>query len=105
MDPKITADFDALSHDATTWDGVGDTLTGAHNDIAGIPMSKEAFSFAAGDVADRYFAFHDRVAQLLTDGSASAHGGAAALRAVRADFEKFEDITRADYYGMWKPAN
>jgi hypothetical protein len=103
VDAQIKSDFEALSKDAQTWDKVGDTLTDAGSTIAHIGMYRGAFSFAATDVADRYQAIHEQVMKLLADGATATRAGANALRAVRADFEKYEDVTQADLYSMWQP--
>ncbi|QAY59137.1 hypothetical protein ET475_03440 [Microbacterium protaetiae] len=99
----IAASFDALSKDAEIWDAAGDTLSQAQSDLNGIGVYRGAFSFAALDIADQYAQLHQTVSDLLGDGATNTRAGAAALRAVRADFEKYEDITRCDLYDMWQP--
>ena len=105
MDPQIKMDFEALSKDATIWDAAGDTLEAAHNQLAGISVNRGAFSFAATDIADQYLELHSKVLALLKSGATETRAGAAALRAVRADFERNEDVTKSDLYAMWQPVN
>jgi hypothetical protein len=104
MDPLIKSDFEALTKDATLWDAAGDTLEAAHDQLAGITVNRGAFSFAAIDLADQYAELHSQVMALLKSGAAETRAGAAALRAVRDDFERFEDVTKSDLYKMWQPA-
>jgi hypothetical protein len=105
VDAQIKADFDALTKDAQTWTTVGDALAEANTTVTHIGMYRGAFSFAATDVADRYQAIHQQVMQLLADGATATHAGAAALLAIRADFEKYEDVTACDLYSMWQPVH
>lgn len=99
----IAASFDALSKDAQIWDAAGDTLQQAQTDLNTIAVYRGAFSFAARDVADQYARLHQTVVGLLGEGATKTRAGATALRAVRTDFEKYEDITRADLYDTWQP--
>ena len=105
MDPQIKMDFEALTKDAKVWDAAGDTLEAAHDDLAGITVNRGAFSFAAIDLADQYAQLHTQVMALLKSGAAETRAGANALRAVRADFERFEDVTKSDLYSMWHPVD
>ena len=105
MDPQIAVDFEALTKDAKVWDAAGDTLEAAHDQLAGITVNRGAFSFAAIDLADQYAELHSKVLALLKSGAANTRAGAAALRAVRADFERNEDVTKSDLYALWKPVD
>ncbi|WP_029144845.1 hypothetical protein [Microbacterium luticocti] len=99
----IAASFEALSKDAAIWDAAGDTLAQAQTDLRNTQVYRGAFSFAAMDVADLYAQLHQQVIDLLGHGATETRAGATALRAVRTDFEKYEDITRCDLYDMWQP--
>ena len=105
MDPQIKVAFEALSKDASIWDAASDTLDAAHHDLAGVTVNRGAFSFAAMDVADSYLTLHTRVMDLLKMGATHTRAGATALRAVRDDFERFEDVTKSDLYKIWKPVD
>ena len=52
MDPELKVAFEALTHDASTWDGVGETLSRARADIDAIDVYRGAFSFAGLDHID-----------------------------------------------------
>ncbi|MCT2223364.1 hypothetical protein [Microbacterium paraoxydans] len=104
MDPEIALSFEALTKDATLWDAASATLQSSAGEIAGIEVNRGAFSFAAIDLADLYAELHSRVQQLLTDGANRTSEGADALRAVRDQFERYEDITQSELYRIWQPA-
>ncbi|GAB3409682.1 hypothetical protein GCM10027515_28790 [Schumannella luteola] len=101
--PELKVQFDALSNDATVWNAAGETLTAAHRSLQGIEVNRGAFSFAAMDVADTYLEVHTTVMRLLDQGTEAVGGIATQLRAVRADFENNEDVTRAALYALWQP--
>jgi hypothetical protein len=103
MDPLLKVAFEALSKDATVWDEAGDTLETAQGAVADIEVNRGAFSFAAMDVADSYSELHSRVSELLRSGAVETRAGADALRAVREEFERLEDITTSELNSMWKP--
>jgi hypothetical protein len=104
MDQELKVAFEALTKDASVWDDVGDTLEAGHGDVEAISVNRGAFSFAATDVADSYFELQTRVADLLKSGATETRAGAGALRAVRNDFERLEDVTASELYKIWKPA-
>ncbi|MDQ4215272.1 hypothetical protein [Microbacterium capsulatum] len=104
MDPELKLCFDALGKDASIWDEAGNTLETASRTIDGVDVYRGAFSFGALEVADQYAQLHTQVVQLLTDGAREVRAGATALRAVRDDFQRFEDISKSEYYKMWQPA-
>lgn len=104
MNPQLKLAFEALSKDAAIWDEAGGTLDAARNDLATIGVDRGAFSFAATDVADLYAELHQRVMGLLTDGAESTRAGASALRAVRDEFQQYEDITQSQLSAIWQPA-
>ncbi|MFF1540378.1 hypothetical protein ACFVWL_09880 [Microbacterium sp. NPDC058269] len=104
MDPEIALSFEALTKDASIWDEASATLQSSANDLSGIEVNRGAFSFAAIDLADTYAEMHTRVQQLLSDGASRTSEGADALRAVRDDFERYEDITQSELYRIWQPA-
>ena len=62
-----------------------------------------AFSFAGLDLADSYAELHATVVTLLGDGAEATHAGADALRAVRDDFLRYEDIAQSELYALWQP--
>ncbi|WP_025158785.1 hypothetical protein [Leifsonia aquatica] len=103
MDPEIALSFEALSKDATIWDAAADSLESSRSELSGIEVYRGAFSFAAMDTADVYAQLHQQVMTLLQQGATATRDGANALRAVREDFERFEDITKADLYAVWQP--
>lgn len=104
MDPEIALSFEALSKDASIWDEASATLQSSADDIGAIEVNRGAFSFAAMDVADQYAQLQTLVQQLLADGARLTGEGADALRAVRNDFERHEDITQSELYRIWQPA-
>lgn len=104
MDPEIALSFEALTKDASIWDEASATLQSSANDLSGIEVNRGAFSFAAIDLADAYEELHARVQQLLGDGARETSAGAAALRAVRDEFERYEEITHSELYQIWQPA-
>ena len=103
MDPELKVAFEALTHDASTWDGVSETLSRARADIDAIDVYRGAFSFAGLDLADSYAELHATVVALLGDGAEATHAGADALRAVRDDFLRYEDIAQSELYALWQP--
>ncbi|MBN9177401.1 MAG: hypothetical protein J0I43_08570 [Microbacterium sp.] len=103
MDPELRVAFEALTKDASVWDGVGDALSAAQSEVAAIEVNRGAFSFAAIDLADSYAQLHTTVAGLLRDGAEATHAGADALRTVRDDFSRYEDIAQSELYALWQP--
>lgn len=104
MDPQITLAFEALTKDASIWDEAGDTLEASQTELAAIEVNRGAFSFAAMDVADLYAGLHQQVVSLLSEGAAATRSGADALRAVRDDFQRYEDVTQSELHSVWQPA-
>jgi hypothetical protein len=103
MAQPIQVAYDALTKDAATWDAVGDALETAQTEVADIHLHRGAFSFAAMDLADQYLALHARIGDLLAEGAQNTRDGAAALRAVRDDFLRYEDATQSEFSGLWQP--
>ena len=103
MQQDIKVSYEALSKDASLWDAAGDTLENGVVELTAIVAHRGAFSFAAMDVADLYLELHARVLSLLEAGAAATRAGADALRAVRDDFERNEDITQSELYALWQP--
>ncbi|MFN3949951.1 hypothetical protein [Microbacterium sp.] len=101
----ISLAYEALSKDASLWDAAGDTLESGHSELSGIDVYRGAFSFAAMDVADSYEQIRTQVMTLLEQGATATRAGADALRAVRADFERYEDETQSGLYEVWQPVS
>lgn len=105
MDPELKLAFEALTKDASVWDAAGDTLDASRSALAAIDVYRGAFSFAALDIADDYAELHARVTDLLAAGAAATRAGAEALRAVRNDFERYEELTQSELYALWQPVS
>lgn len=101
----ISLAYEALSKDASLWDAAGDSIEAGRTELSGIDVYRGAFSFAALDVADSYKEIRAQVMTLLEQGAAATRAGADALRAVRADFERYEDETQSGLYDIWQPVS
>ena len=99
----IALAYEALTKDAKRWDDVGDKLDQTTAVVENLDLGRGAFSFAATGTADYYASLRTRVIELLSEGAKQTHGAAAALRAVRSDFESTEENIQAAVGALWQP--
>ncbi|MDA4894879.1 MULTISPECIES: hypothetical protein [Microbacterium] len=96
-------EFNALTEDASKWDGAAQQLGAIETALNGIDVYRGAFSFAAMDVFDEYVQVRDHVLRLLREGAGETAGAATALRRIRTDLEANENAAINEFGGMWAP--
>ena len=99
----LKAAIDALRHDATVWDEVGSTTSGAGTAAAGLGLTETDMSFGAGQtgLVATYNALKDRVAHLLTDGGRVQQKLAVTLDQVASTYEASDERAANKFEGVW----
>ncbi|WP_455904184.1 hypothetical protein [Microbacterium sp.] len=98
---EIRVASEALSSDATVWDGVSATLSTAASATGSMRSSDAAFCWKGDDLYAQYTEIVDAVSTYLADGSSAAADGAQVLREVRDLFIAREDETVSTINGAW----
>jgi len=102
---QMSADFRALTSEASEWDTTAETLSAAADAAAGLTLSASQFSFIAllTGVETSYSAAQQRVVEVCRAGAEETGKLADALRQVRADFHSTDQAVVDDVSSLWVP--